>query len=298
MSATPVVPPWWAGLAPATAAIACSGTTHRLEWRAGRLLALDHHDPDAELALAALGAEPPECLRLMDDWRRHEHTPELVTLGRRPGEQQLGLADLDRSIEQAAVVRVVAGTRGVSAAATQRVNDVFRRRDELRRLLALPGPMVDRLVLTVLAWAAERWPDETFRADHGLRLGAALSVRATPAIRRFGERLGCGTPDVGVSPARPDRGGPVVAARLETGQPLVVSADLPLRWLSNVWGRGISEPGEELVLDVVGGTDDGREFEVVVAEWEPAGPITWEAAPVPAIVTVDHDGVRRVSRRW
>jgi hypothetical protein len=71
-----------------------------------------------------------------------------------------------------------------------------------------------------------------------------------------------------------------------------------VRWLTNVWGRGLSEPDGELVLDVVSGERDGSSFEVFVAEWEPAGPITWEAAPVPATVTVDDDGVRRVQRHW
>lgn len=286
---------WWVGVAPAEGEIDCDGATHRLRWADGGLHALDHADPEADRALVALGGERPACLQILDAWAQHSATPELVTLGRRPGEQGLGLAPVQvRSLYPVTVSR----TGRISRLAAQRLEARARRLDALSRLLALPAPFIDRLVLSVIASAAQRWDDEEFRADHGLRFGAALSARATPALRRFGDRLAVGPADTGVSPARPGYGEPVVAARLEPGQPLVVSADLPLRWLSDVWGRGLSEPDGEFVLDVVSGAPDGSTFEVLVAEWEPAGPITWEAAPIPATVTLDADGIRRVRRHW
>ena len=286
--------PWWVGVAPAEAEIECDGASHRLVWARGEVRPLDHPDPDADRALVALGGESPACLDVIRAWNEHASTPELVTLGRRPGEQGLGLAPSAVRAHAAASAR----TQRMLGAARERVEERLRRREALTLLLSLPAPFIDRLVLGVFASAAERWDDESFRADHGLRIGAALSTRATPALRRFGDRLGCGPCDVGVSPARPGHGEPVVAARLESGQPVVISADLPVRWITNVWGRGLSEPDGELVLDVVSGEHDGSAFEVFVAEWEPAGPITWEAAPVPATVTVDDDGIRRVQRHW
>lgn len=296
MAVRPHVPPWWAGLADAEASVTCGGAEHRVRWSRGVLELVDHDDPAAERSLAALGGDPPGCVVLFDAWHRHIASPELVTLGRRPGELDLGLPP--SSDGELATSSVGFPRRSLPSAAIAAVERSLQRRDDLRRLLSMSGPMIDRLVLTVLASCADRWSDEAFRATHGLRVGAALSVRATPAIRRFGERLGCGPAEISISPARPERASPMVAARLDTGQPVAVSAELPVGWLTNVWGRGISEPDGELVLDVTGGSDDGREFEVVVAEWEPAGPITWEAALVPATVVVGDDGSRRVRRRW
>lgn len=286
--------PWWVGVAPAETEIDCDGARHRLTWTQGEVIPLDHPDPEADRALVALGGDSSACLDVIRAWNEHSSTPELVTIGRRPGEQGLGLAPAAVRAHAVASARVA----GIPGAAKERIEARLRRREALALLLTLPAPFIDRLVLGVFWSAAERWDDETFRADHGLRIGAALSTRATPALRRFGDRLGCGPCDVGVSPARPGHGEPVVAARLERGQPVVLSADLPVRWLTNVWGRGLSEPDGELVLDVVSGALDGSTFEVFVAEWEPAGPITWEAAPVPATVTVDDDGIRRVQRHW
>ena len=287
-------PPWWVGLAPTTVVIECSGTPHTLEWRDGRLRALDHDDVDAEEALSALGAAPPECLHVAALWRKHSTTPELITLGRRPGEATLGF---EQAPESDRVLAVTSPFRSrMPAGQVREMESRLVRNHELRTLLSLPAPLIDRLVLTVMADAAARWDDDSFRADHGLRLGAALSVRAEPALRRLGQRLGSGIAEVAISPARSDRGGPTVAARVDGGEDIVVSAELSVAWLSEVWGRGISEPGDAFVLSVVGGDDAGREFDVLVAEWESVGPLTWEAVGVPARVVTDEIGVRRIAR--
>ena len=293
MNARPV-PEWWAGLAAAELHIACDGAEHTLRWVDGDLLAVHHPDTDGEAALAALGGDLPACLALAATWHQHRSTPELVTLGRRPGEVGLQLEPLSQDMDVPALAS--ARVRGLAPAAGARLTQVLRRRNQLRLLLAMPAPMIDRLVLTVLANCAAQWDDENFRADHGLRIGAGLSARAAPALRRFGAKLGYGPPEVGVSPVRHGSDGPAVAARVEQGKPLVVSAELPVSWLSNVWGRGVSEPGDEFVLAVLGGTPDGRELDVYVADWEPVGPITWEAVPVPATVVLDGDGFRQVHR--
>lgn len=291
-------PPWWAGLAPALATVDCGGATHRVRWSQGALHLDDHDDADAEEALVALGGDPPACFALVALWRAYATEPQLVTLGRRPGEETVGLDAPSGAGGAVSLTVPGAASRGM-AAALERMRAVHQRRADLLRLLSLPTPMIDRLVLSVLAACAERWDDDDFREEHGLRLGAALSVRATPALRRLARRLAgpdC-DPDVGVSPLWPGRATPLVAARVETPRP-VVTAELPLSWLVDVWGRGISEPGDEFVLAVRDGRDDGKEFDVFVAEWELAGPSTWEAAPVPATVTIGDDGVRRVRRRW
>ena len=53
--------PWWLGLLAAQATVACGDDTHRLRWEHGALQALDHDDPEAELALSALGGERCAC---------------------------------------------------------------------------------------------------------------------------------------------------------------------------------------------------------------------------------------------
>lgn len=297
-------PPWWFGLAPTTTPIRCAGVVHELRWERGALHADGHDDPDAEAALVALGSPPPPCLAARALWREFSTDPHVVTLGRRPGEPTVGIpVDDDTDLEgrwRHESIRLRAGPSSASlgSAALDRIDATERRRRGLLNLLSLPAAMLDRLLVEVLASCAERWTSPSFRAEHGLRLGAALHVRASPAVRRLGERVGAGTPAVAISPLHPDQPGTLLALRLEAGEAPALSAELPIGWLASVWGRGLSEPDGEFVLDVRSAAPDGETFEVFVAEWEPAGPLTWEAAPVPATVFRDPDGIRRVSRHW
>jgi len=281
-------PPWWLGLAPASGLVDCNGTQHRLQWSAGRLRAADHEDVEAEEALAAFGGDAARCIALVDAWRRASGNVRLVTLGRRPSEGPIGLPS-DRAPKTLLSRSDWRGPAGLS-----RAESAIRAGFEAAALFALPGPLVDRLVLTSMASCVERWSNEAFRCEHGLRLGAALSARAMPALRRFGAQLGRDVPVVTVSPSQPDAS-PAITARIEAADaPLVVNAELPVAWLVDVWGRGISEPDGRLVLGVREADEAGREFLVDVAEWEPAGPITWELAAVPARVVSDDDGRWRV----
>lgn len=284
-------PPWWLGLEPATGFVECGDgdSKHTIEWWAGRLRAVDHEDIEAEEALAVLGGARAGCLAVIDAWRRHATTVQLVTLGRRPAEGPIGYPSelAPKKLPSAAALRK-AGER----------SDVDRwllQGQEVLALLTLPGPMIDRLVLTAMASCAERWDDEAFRTEHGLRIGAALSARATPALRRFGERLGRGRPAVTVSPAQPGSGPSIVARLEEPDQPMTVTGELPVGWLVDVWGRGISEPGGGLVLAVREADEAGRELLVDLAEWEQAGPIMWELAARTARIVLDDDGRWTVS---
>jgi hypothetical protein len=58
----------WARTMPRIAAeVVCSGTIHHVIWNRGSLV-LAGHDIDAEIAMEALGAEPPECLQVFRAW--------------------------------------------------------------------------------------------------------------------------------------------------------------------------------------------------------------------------------------
>jgi hypothetical protein len=275
--------PWWLGLEPADAEIQCEGARHRLRWAGGALHADDHLDIEAERALAALGGDAPPCLDLIRLWQQYAADPQLLTLARRPGEPPIGLADPITPYSAALA------TAKWPAAMRQQLEDRFRRRIDLERLLALPGPMVDRLTLSAFADAADEWDDDAFRAEHGLRAGAALHARAAPALRRFGGRLARGIAGVTVAPALPGAG-PAVVARLDSGTALTIHAELPISWLVDVWGRGISEPAGRLVLGVRDADEFGREFTVDLAVWEPASYNVWELAAVPGRVVTDEDG--------
>ncbi len=229
----------------------------------------DHGDVAAELALGALGASPPRCLLYRSAWHRLSRDPALVTLGRRPGEADIGIGP-------------VPGPGGRTA---------FRadpsHRDALLLLFTLPAPLIDRAVLTACAAAAEQWDDPIFRAAHGLRLGAALTARATPSLRRLGGELA--GPDEAVvvhcTPAGQHERPVVMAERSEHG--LEVTASVPLSWIPSIWGPGISEPDGRMVL-AVRSAESPDHLDVDIAEWRPDGVDQWEAAPVPATL----------SRRW
>jgi hypothetical protein len=265
--------PWWKPIPPATASRACSGAVHRLHWHDGELTLPDHGDATAEETLQALGGPVPACVRIARAWRTLADDPALVTLGRRPGEPDIGLGDPPPP---------GARTAGVDS-------DDPTRRDRLLLLFTLPAPLIDRLVLTAAAKAAERWPDTAFRSRHGLRLGAGLAARATPALRRLGGEL-AGPDDalvVHATPAAPGDRTKVRAERTDTG--IEITASLQLDWLASVWGAGVSEPADRMVLAVRGVGDGGRRLEVDVADWQPDGTDQWEAARVPALLRREDD---------
>jgi hypothetical protein len=250
--------------------LACGAAIHRIRWDAGVLALLDHEDDDAERALAGLGADRPACVRLRDIWTAYEGDVALVTLGRRPGDAGLGIRD-ESLARQAFAIPPRARPE---------------RRDDLLALLSLPAPFLDRLVITSFARAADAWAREQFRVAHGLRLGAALSSRASPALRRFCIQRS----DVGVTltcaPTAPAEAASIQAV-VGNADELRVSAALPLSWLSTVWGPGLSEAGGGLVLAITGG--EGDRLEVETAQWEQVDARLWRAVPLQAVLVRDRD---------
>ncbi|HUP84871.1 MAG TPA: hypothetical protein VM143_04300 [Acidimicrobiales bacterium] len=265
-------PPWWTSVAPAVASRRCAGAAaHELLWERGELILIDHGDATAEATLGALGGSTPTCLRVARAWHDHRDDPVLITLGRRAGEAGLGLGDPPPP-----------------GARTADVEEPTRR-DQLLLLFTLPAPLIDRLVLGAADAAAQRWPDPDFRARHGLRLGAALAARVTPALRRLGGELA--GPDeslvVHATPAGPGDRTTVLAERSDAG--LEVTASIQLDWVSTVWGPGISEPAGRMVL-AVRDADGPDRLHVDLAEWHPDGLDHWEAVRVPALLSrSDHD---------
>lgn len=272
---------WWTAMVPVETTIECEGSRHILRWEAGQLRTPDHPDPEAERTLGALGGDVPACIRLRAAWTTHQNDPALVTLGRRPGEAGLGFAS-----------DTVSATVPMHTPPLRRRATAGQRREEFVALLSLPVPFVDRLVLTAMAAAAERWVDPPFREHHGLRLGAALAVRAAPALRRLAG--GLASPDdtisVHTAPSSPhDRDATLQAQRSARG--LEVAASLPLSWLAMVWGPGLSEPDGLMAVARSGPGPDA--YVVDVVGWAPEGDGRWVGERRPVAVERDDAGVWR-----
>lgn len=286
------MPPWWVCLPPVSTTVACRGHQHRIRWEAGVLVAQDHADPEAEGALHALGGRPPECLRLQSRWAAYSGDVALISLGRRPGEADLGLspeavAPVVAALEATASRPAAPPARHGASNPARLAAD--RRRADLLALLCLPVPFIDRLVLSAFARAATCWADDDFRSAHGLRLGAALTARSSPALHRLGQRLGHPV-EVRCAPAAPTE--PEAVRARHEGRSVVVTAHLSPWWLSTVWGAGISEVGGGFVLRVTGAHEAGLTVEA--AEWEPAGPGSWVAAARPTLLVRDDQGLLRL----
>lgn len=269
---------WWTAVPAVETTIDCDGQRHTLRWEFGALGTLDHPDPEAEQTLGALGGDLPSCIRLRTAWASHQRDPALVTLGRRPGEASLGFAD--DATPRATPMHTPPLRRRPVVDAT--------RRDELVALLSLPVTFVDRIVLTAMAAAAEQWPDGGFRERHGLRLGAALSSRSAPALRRLAGELA--RPDEAVSvhtaPAAPGVDEPSIQAQ-RSHRGLEVAVSLPLSWLASVWGPGLSEPDGLVAVARSGAGPDAYAVDVVAWVAEGAGRWVGERHPVAVVRSPD-----------
>ena len=239
-------------VAPVEARLQCGGDSHRLRWADGVLHALDHPDAAGEDLLVALGADRPECLEVLAAWDAHRNDVRVLTLGPRHGD--------DRPVIDAAAVDAVRTGQfatnlyrhraGLARMPPQRgagarfphdnldeQEDHLRRHLQLLRLFTLPAALQQRLCVTVAAAWLVRDADCP-------ALQAALVGRAGPALRAW---AGDGAPvQLTVGPG-------LRVNRVADGTG--ISAELPTRWLVDVWGRGVALLEGHFVLDVV---DDGQ----------------------------------------
>jgi hypothetical protein len=164
---------WWDGLGPVDAQLDAAGLDgHTIRWDAGELVLVDHPDPEAEDALAALGGARCPCLDVLAAWRAQHVDPSVVTIGpHRPGDRvALDVAAVDRLREDAerwrnqwAAVASDLGAQG-DAAGLARLREVaapaeraLAARLGFLRLLALEPALVERLVVSVISAAADKW---------------------------------------------------------------------------------------------------------------------------------------------
>jgi hypothetical protein len=239
--------PWWTGLSPAQATIDCGGQRHQLRWEAGELRALDHDDPAAERTLAAIGGEPYACIDQLDAWTRHATDLRVLVLASRgpadllstlreqPGHAAARPAPLRRgrasysSVRSMRATAVMSTGRGWAFPAAHPPDDPDA---QLLELLALGGGLSHRLAVTVAAeWArrCDRPDAEVSRA--GPQLQAALYGRVASGMRTW-----LGQPALAVELTMIEPGAEP-SLRERDG---VILADLPFRWLAEVWARDLA----------------------------------------------------------
>ncbi|HEY5318208.1 MAG TPA: hypothetical protein VIJ20_09515 [Solirubrobacteraceae bacterium] len=290
---------WWLGLPPAQTTITCGGHAHRLRWEAGALRAIDHEDPEAERALAALGGERCPCMEVLEAWGRHAGDPRVLVLASR-GPADPITAQADWTAQLGARAGAVTPPRAIASPAPSR--GFFRRpgrrharavpagstahpsplappqagptalgtqsESELVALLGLGGGLQDRLVASVAAaWTARFEQPDAELGDALPALHASMQGRLTAAVRSW-----LGRADVElVLDLIEARGTPSLAE--SSG---IVRAELPFAWLGEVWSRGLV-----IVLGrfcLAARTDDGQAWTLTTIgpDLGPIGPVRIE----------------------
>lgn len=247
---------WHDGLDPVRLPVSCGGREHELTWSAGELSAGAHPDARRERALAALGADPAPCLRILDAWDRHLDDLDVLVVasrgpndpvrtfdaGTHPGHVGMhGYAALSQvSVAYASSVRIIGGHHGgfpppAAVSFSYGGDDGDTQRGDLDLLIRLGAGLPHRLAATVIGIWAERRTHESDALDRALpALDAALYGRLRPTLRDWLGR------DVNLElEMRPADATPSIARDVAR-----VRAELPFEWLRDVW-----VPGFAVILD-------------------------------------------------
>lgn len=200
--------------------VPCSGATHRVRWKRGKVELVDH-DLRSESALHALGGDVPACLDVLQSWRDVCRAEKPVSPWAQP--TQFGFHTASTLSSTGAVERAFRSLpdqlrRRLAVATLRRCERAWRRGDlapameaQLHRHLS---HSVAEALKTILAVAR----------NAGIRTEVQLAVHAAPV----------GTePSLDVSVQRTK---------------MRVEATLPLTWLIDVWGAGAGAVDGHLVL--------------------------------------------------
>jgi hypothetical protein len=302
--------PWWTAVEPTTGEVTCGAEKHRISWRRGKLV-LDDHDLAAEESFAALGGEPAVCLEVLRAWRAAVDDRQVLWFWDAP---RIGDPDMAKMLESIrsqqqqilaghrAVVASPSGRRTVPAPAIPKeVLDRMRTQiaaEHRRSLLsALPEELRVRLGLSAIVRAERRQGDRFWFAPRAPDIQTALTARVAPAVEASmrawrGRLAGHHVVTVESWIAAPGEVATVCGLMDDAGG--WAAACLPIRWLVDVWARGVAVVDGCFVLEVSGDGDD--RLAVTAARWErrlPAG-----STPVvdPAVLHRVDDGTWRL--RW
>jgi hypothetical protein len=266
--------PWYAKLPAAETRVPCGDGQHTIRWASGALELTSHPDAEAELVLAALGGDKPDCVRIAESWQRRCQDIELLTVLPRSDNDRIPITwevvAETRSPHRTAIAmsgpaggplpsgQLPAGAPAHVRQMYQAAQEIRARRVDILSVLALGHEFQKRLVGTIVTGAASAGA----ASPGGLRtpgaaspaLAAALAGRAAPAVARW---VGVNPDDVTVAVYKGSDWGSIYATED------AVWVALPVSWLADVWACG-----REIVDGrfVVGVTENG-----LLALGEPGG---------------------------
>lgn len=289
---------WWTAVEPTTVEVTCGDERHRISWRRGKLV-LEDHDLGAEESFAALGGEPALCLEVLRAWRTAVDDREVLWFWDTPRAGDPDMAKMLASIRSQqqqilaghrAMVASPTGRRAVPAAAIPReILDRMRTQmavENRRSLLsALPEELRMRLGLSAIVRAQRRQGDRFWFASRSGDIQTALTARVAPAIEASmrtwrGRLAGHHLVTVESWIAAPGEVANVCGLMDDAGG--WAAASMPIRWLVDVWARGIAVVDGCFVLEVVG--DHGGQLGVTAVRWERRSPTGSTPVAEPAVV--------------
>jgi hypothetical protein len=260
----------------AVAHINCGGDHHTVRWEAGELISVDHGDPDGERALAALGGSSLECIDVLNAWARHRRDPRLLSaLTRGFSDHVRPETDRHRAVPQGRPPGAVPGRppgismRGmgsytvmvganmlISSGPSSATMEPLGSDDFIALLAGLDRDVAMRLAATVTAGLLDGNV-----AGVGAVLEASLFGRVANSLVTWlgdpGLRL---TLEV-VQPGEPEF--------VEEGPEGDLRVALPLRWVTEVWGRGLAIVAGRFALAVVEATAHRVELETISSDFGP-----------------------------
>lgn len=257
--------PWYRGVPPVEVEFQVDGElNHRILWRNGCLVLVDHPDLAGEEALVALGGEPCLCLEVLQAWREAEQPQftqtswlEMETRPRSPWQGLRSAQELvsgwrvRRSLRGLTSARAAlvppAGAGGFGGGASRPRGDIARRiRGEMHEQLvgSLPFELLERLGLGLVVRELRAGEPVTEMALIHLREhvvdGLSRCVRAWGPTSR--------PPHVDVQLWLTTKAAPQVVGLVEH-QLGYVEAVLPSRWLTAVHARGLAVVDDCFVVD-------------------------------------------------
>jgi hypothetical protein len=232
---------WFRSLPGCQTTAPCGEGTHAIRWEAGELRLPEHADIEAELVLAALGADRHGCLDVAQAWSRRAADLSVLAVGPRDAADAV-------TVSWARVAAVRDGPRARWAPGPGRPRSMpmrlgrpepslrLRQETDLLTLLALGPRFQLRLAGHVAAAHADRLAD----ADRPA-IAAALHARLVPAVTAW---AGLGPSEFDVTVHDGSGWGTVTrgAGRL--------SIALPTGWLAEVWACGLALVAGHLVVAV------------------------------------------------
>jgi hypothetical protein len=267
-------------LPPAIARVDCGEDRHTIRWEAGQLVALDHGDPDAERALAALGGQSFTCVDILSAWARARHDRRLLSALTRglgdpmqadpahfpPGQRGnwgRGAGSSTSGGRTTSSARLVASSVRGPSLASERPTD-----DEFRLLATLGHDLAFRMAATVTVHLLEEEDAPPGTTPPRAALEASLWGRVASTLRTW---LGNPTLKVVLDVIEPDQ--PCAIEQLPDHQLRVA---LPLRWVADVWARDVALVAGRFSLSIIDASAQEVLLETIGPDLGPPRPLRIE----------------------